>query len=639
MNRLEAAMAQSVESSLKRQKERPEIDLNLNLNVRLEANSSGETSTIATSGSNRAKGKSHPEDIAVYDQVEINPEARRLGLTKPIPSSSSKQGNKQSLVGLNLCATPPVPAPVQGGMGKSRNNANRKQSHARQHVATPRNVQGGFFGVDYQPVALKHKQGLGETGKLRLDQEVDLDSELDREVEHQRGDTDIDKAALETVDRFISSSLGDDDDEDFEETKSYDLEDEREIGEDFTVGCKTGAGPKSSTSSSPIHEAQKVRANSAEAKAALSRAQSSRIETQQILRKSMQKSFSYTPLLSLIDIHAPLQRVREEHVERHLDMQQRLNDLKRQQRVITEGKHGSPGNSIDKLVDMAQELEGEEEDGDVRLLVDRSENGATMNGTSPTDATLISAQGGSLFQSSVEHFKTLYDVEQPHSREPAHSSHTKSRGFSQLKKSLNKLRRFGRDSLPQNLRREKAEILYVRQTPFDIGDPTTRKLSQKIYSSLAPNEQKRSTACSMVGDHWLEIGFQRSNPGTDLRGAGMLAILQMVWLVEEDAALKAALLRCNSDADSNKGNHNFPIMAISVNISVQSVNALADGKLDNVCKHYRSAWTAVNTLFRTMWTILCEKQQMHQIELVNFTKQLQQICKDALKRVRREIKR
>ena len=41
-----------------------------------------------------------------------------------------------------------------------------------------------------------------------------------------------------------------------------------------------------------------------------------------------------------------------------------------------------------------------------------------------------------------------------------------------------------------------------------------------IYKTLLNTDQ-----CRSVGEHWQNIGFQRTDPATDIRGAGMLGAL------------------------------------------------------------------------------------------------------------------
>lgn len=43
------------------------------------------------------------------------------------------------------------------------------------------------------------------------------------------------------------------------------------------------------------------------------------------------------------------------------------------------------------------------------------------------------------------------------------------------------------------------------------------------------------------GPHWAALGFQGDDPATDLRGAGVLGLLQLLYLQQHDAAAAGRL--------------------------------------------------------------------------------------------------
>lgn len=62
--------------------------------------------------------------------------------------------------------------------------------------------------------------------------------------------------------------------------------------------------------------------------------------------------------------------------------------------------------------------------------------------------------------------------------------------------------------------------------------PAHFALLLNVYESLErPTESL--TSVSRYGAHWERIGFQGNDPATDLRGAGMLSLLQMCFLLEK----------------------------------------------------------------------------------------------------------
>ena len=50
--------------------------------------------------------------------------------------------------------------------------------------------------------------------------------------------------------------------------------------------------------------------------------------------------------------------------------------------------------------------------------------------------------------------------------------------------------------------------------------------------------------CRSIGSHWQDIGFQATDPKTDIRGAGMFGVLQMLYMITNfEAAMEAILIR------------------------------------------------------------------------------------------------
>ena len=58
--------------------------------------------------------------------------------------------------------------------------------------------------------------------------------------------------------------------------------------------------------------------------------------------------------------------------------------------------------------------------------------------------------------------------------------------------------------------------------------PTNYRILQTVYHFLL-NKSPNEPLCSENGEHWETIGFQGIDPGTDLRGVGMLGALHMVY--------------------------------------------------------------------------------------------------------------
>ncbi len=66
----------------------------------------------------------------------------------------------------------------------------------------------------------------------------------------------------------------------------------------------------------------------------------------------------------------------------------------------------------------------------------------------------------------------------------------------------------------------------LAKMPLDTTTAEHEILIKTIYFRLTKKQAKRT------GAHWVDIGFQGTDPATDLRTNGMFGLLQMLYLVE-----------------------------------------------------------------------------------------------------------
>jgi hypothetical protein len=126
---------------------------------------------------------------------------------------------------------------------------------------------------------------------------------------------------------------------------------------------------------------------------------------------------------------------------------------------------------------------------------------------------------------------------------------------------------------------------------FDDGREIHARMLQAVNKKLLgiSNDVPR------YGNHWQDIGFQGSDPTTDLRDAGMLVIMQMLAFVSDHhpIAIKVQQL-------SENGNR-FPVMALSTNWTAVCLSMLRDGKLSSMINKEKDVLEVVNTLFFAQW--------------------------------------
>ncbi|XP_069845220.1 ELMO domain-containing protein 3-like isoform X3 [Dipodomys merriami] len=164
------------------------------------------------------------------------------------------------------------------------------------------------------------------------------------------------------------------------------------------------------------------------------------------------------------------------------------------------------------------------------------------------------------FSEALQHFQTV-DLSSFKKRIQPTIRRT---GFAALRHCL-----FGPPKLHQGLREERDLVLTIAQCGLDSQDPMHGRVLQTIYKKLTGSKFD----CALHGDHWEDLGFQGANPATDLRGAGFLALLHLLYLVMDSKTLPMALeiLRL-----SRHHIQQFPFCLMSVNITRIAIQALRE---------------------------------------------------------------
>ncbi|XP_032099396.1 ELMO domain-containing protein 3 isoform X5 [Sapajus apella] len=146
-----------------------------------------------------------------------------------------------------------------------------------------------------------------------------------------------------------------------------------------------------------------------------------------------------------------------------------------------------------------------------------------------TGSLANSEQPGQLisFTEALQHFQTM-DLSSFKKRIQPTIRRT---GLSALRHYL-----FGPPKLHQGLREERDLVLTIAQCGLDSQDPVHGRVLQTIYKKLTGSKFD----CALQGDHWEDLGFQGANPATDLRGAGFLALLHLLYLVMDSKTLLMA---------------------------------------------------------------------------------------------------
>ncbi|XP_053442780.1 ELMO domain-containing protein 3 isoform X1 [Nycticebus coucang] len=200
-----------------------------------------------------------------------------------------------------------------------------------------------------------------------------------------------------------------------------------------------------------------------------------------------------------------------------------------------------------------------------------------------TGCQAISEQAGQLisFSEALQHFQTV-DLSSFKKRIQPTIRRT---GLAALRHYL-----FGPPKLRQGLREERDLVLTIAQCGLDNQDPVHGRVLQTIYKKLTGSKFD----CALHGDHWEDLGFQGANPATDLRGAGFLALLHLLYLVMDSKTLMMAqeILRL-----SRHHIQQFPFCLMSVNITRIAIQALREECLSRECNRQQKVIPVVNSFY------------------------------------------
>lgn len=158
-------------------------------------------------------------------------------------------------------------------------------------------------------------------------------------------------------------------------------------------------------------------------------------------------------------------------------------------------------------------------------------------------------------------------------------------GISALKHAL-----FGPPKLHQSLRKERDLIFAIALFGFDNSQVLHNRILQTIYRKLTGT----NFDCGRFGSHWQLVGFQGTDPVTDLRGTGFLGLVHLLYLLMDSKtySLAAEIYKLSQDEVQN-----FPFCALSINITRIALQSLREGCLSKECNGRGEVINVVNEFY------------------------------------------
>ena len=141
-----------------------------------------------------------------------------------------------------------------------------------------------------------------------------------------------------------------------------------------------------------------------------------------------------------------------------------------------------------------------------------------------------------------------------------------------------------------------AFIFKLAQLDYDPTNRTMLRVLRSVFWSLAGGREELLP----MGAHWERIGFQGSDPRTDInRSMKMLAVLQAARLAEQDRALSQLLYGLSIDKGRDaKLDQSWPFVCVSIMFTKEAVQALRSGVLHKRCNKCGSSLEVIHNLYK-----------------------------------------
>ena len=153
----------------------------------------------------------------------------------------------------------------------------------------------------------------------------------------------------------------------------------------------------------------------------------------------------------------------------------------------------------------------------------------------------------------------------------------------------------------------------VARLALDPDDDAHERMLMAIYCTLTGD----ATWPPRYGTHWEVVGFQGNDPATDLRGVGMLALLQVLHFQKTQPKLLAAIYRLS------RGERDFPFMTVSISMTQLSLQALRSGALTRLAnrsevKGGEQVYETVHAFHHACYLYMYTAWQQRGLSIVDF---------------------
>ncbi|KAK3726259.1 hypothetical protein RRG08_008640 [Elysia crispata] len=153
---------------------------------------------------------------------------------------------------------------------------------------------------------------------------------------------------------------------------------------------------------------------------------------------------------------------------------------------------------------------------------------------------------------------------------------------------------FGPPKLQSDLVPQRDLVFCIASTPFDNDCADHVQVLQTVYRCLTGSKFD----CQRYGSHWEEIGFQGRDPATDLRGAGMLALLHLLFFLRDPSTRDLAR---DVYKLSLHPTQNFPFCVMGINLSRICIQVLREEIYNRECNKRKNVVATINNVYAALF--------------------------------------
>lgn len=187
----------------------------------------------------------------------------------------------------------------------------------------------------------------------------------------------------------------------------------------------------------------------------------------------------------------------------------------------------------------------------------------------------------------------------------------------------------------RRLKQERDLVFAIAQHKLDYTEPLHSSVLQTIFKKLTGGNEM--VDCPRFGSHWEVIGFQGSDPATDLRATGFLSLCHLLYLVD----VKDRLTLAHKIYQLSKSSHNpFPFCVLCINTTRIALSALREGYLTKECRRQGAVISVVSHFFVATLFYYYETYRQKQLtfhELGDFLHNVESHCKKNVHQVMYEL--